>query len=179
MLPAMGDAATNRVQALAGEDGAMTYLVDFAPDSVPCVRWADLERAWDAAHEDAARGRKGLARALLFRGGEAGPMRLALTDRDARCWAGAVDRLLGMNHAYGVAVCLRLLALVELVARAPSLAALCGLAHGRAELHPALLRAAATCRLDSDARLVEGEVQDSLGALAPAPGLAPAPAAGQ
>ena len=168
MLDDMGDATAQRTPVPPGAGGTVVHVVDFAPDTVPSVRWADLERAWDAAHEDAARGRIGLARELLFGAGARGPVRLALADGDARCWAGAVDRLLGLDRAYGIAVCLRLLGLVELLARVPGLLALCGITRGRADLHPALQRAAATCRLDRNARLVEADVRESLGGLAPA-----------
>jgi len=80
---------------------------------------------------------------------------LALADRDACCWADAVDRLLGLRSSYGVSVCLRLLALVDLLARVRWADALCALRHDGADLHPSLLRAAASAPLTAEARFDE------------------------
>jgi hypothetical protein len=159
---------SSAVHVGVGPAGTLTYVLDFAPHATPGVRRADLARAWEAAHAAAASMRWGVARALLFRPAEGTATSLAIADPDARCWAGAVDATLGLDHPYGIAVCLRLLALVELLARAPWLAALYVLDGGAAEFHPALLSAAATCALDSEARLVEGEVRERLRGLASA-----------
>jgi hypothetical protein len=156
------------VQVGVGPQGALTYALDFTPQQTPSVQRADLARAWDAARAAAAAMRWGVARALLFQGADAAPTQLAIADRDARCWAGAVDALLGLDHVYGMAVCLRLLALVDLLARAPWLAGLYALRGGEAEFHPALLAAAATCALDDAAQLDEAEMRDRLAMLAPA-----------
>jgi hypothetical protein len=55
---------------------------------------------------------------------------------------------------YGLSVCLRLLALIEFLARTPWTAGLIDLSH-EAELHPALLRLAAEARLTDDATFDE------------------------
>jgi hypothetical protein len=81
--------------------------------------------------------------------------RLAITDRDACCWSEAVDRSADLGTLAGLALCLRLLALVELLGRSPALGALFELTSDGARLHPALLRAAATQPLDSGARFDE------------------------
>ncbi len=65
---------------------------------------------------------------------------LALADRDACCWADAVDGTIGLRNSYGLAVCLRLLALVDLLARVRWADSLCLLRRDGAELHPSLLR---------------------------------------
>jgi hypothetical protein len=65
-----------------------------------------------------------------------------------------VDRAVGMQTAYGLSVCLRLLALIEFLARTPWTAGLIDLSH-EAELHPALLRLAAEARLTDDATFDE------------------------
>ena len=80
---------------------------------------------------------------------------LALADRDARCWVGAVDRTVGITSASGLSLCLRLLALIDLLARAPWARSLFHLARDGAEFHPALLRAAASAPLTRDARFDE------------------------
>ena len=56
--------------------------------------------------------------------------------RDARCWAGAVDRTVGLGTSYGLALCLRLLALVDLLARARWAIPLFRLERDGADLHP-------------------------------------------
>ena len=69
-----------------------------------------------------ARGRDGATwgavRGFRFRRPDGSYTDLALADRDARCWAGAVDRTAGLTSSYGLSLCLRLLALVDLLARA-------------------------------------------------------------
>jgi hypothetical protein len=159
-----------QVTVAVDAEGALTHVLQIAPEAVPAVQRADLARAWDAARAAAAAMRWGAGRALLFRRADGTPIRLAIADRDARCWAGAVDRLLGLDHVYGVAVCLRLLALVDLIGRAHWLAPLFAVDAGEAVLHPALLAAAASCALDSDARLVEGDVRELLRGITPASG---------
>lgn len=166
MADSSADLPAGRVRVAAGPDGALLYLVDLPPEAMPCVQGGDLDRAWQAARAAASAAQWGVARALLFRRQGGDLARLSLADRDARCWAGAVDRTFGLDHVYGLAVCLRLLALVDLLARAPWLSGLYSVERGEAELHPALLVAAASCRLDSDARLVEGEVRERLRRLA-------------
>jgi hypothetical protein len=77
----------------------------------------------------------------------------------------------GMGTSYGLSLCLRLLALVDLIARAPWAAGFCVLGRGRrgtAELHPALLRAASSPPLTAEARFDESCFRARLAAL-PAP----------
>jgi hypothetical protein len=91
---------------------------------------------------------------------------LALADRDARCWADAVDRTVGIASGYGLSLCLRLLALVELLARAHWALPLLRIERDGADLHPALLRAAASVALSSDARFDETSFRIRLAQLA-------------
>jgi hypothetical protein len=149
-------------------DGILTYLVDLAPESLPPVRGRDLAAAWDAAREAAAGAAWGVARLFRFRRADGGVTDLALADPDACCWAGAVDSTLGIQSSYGLSTCLRLLALVDLLARASWAAGLFALEPGGAELHPALLRAAASAPLTAEARFDETRFRASLGPL-PAP----------
>ncbi|WP_270938515.1 hypothetical protein, partial [Falsiroseomonas oryzae] len=100
----------------------------------------------------ASAGRWGPPRTLMFRREGAEPVVLAIADRDARCWAEAVDRGADLATLPGLALCLRLLALIEVIARAPWLAGLFDLTAQGIELHPALLRAAASMPLDRGAR---------------------------
>ncbi len=136
-------------------DGSLTYLVAVPPEELPPVQRRDLERAWYAAREAALSQRWGVARFFRFQHPDGSVGDLALADPDARCWAGAVEGTIGLRNSYGLSVCLRLLALVDLLARARWADPLCQLQSDGAELHPSLLRAAASMPLGPDARFDE------------------------
>lgn len=143
-------------------DGLVTYLIDLPPESLPAVPRQDLERAWYAAREAAIAQHQGPVRGFRFNRPDGTHSDLALADRDARCWVGAVDRTVGIDNARGLSVCLRLLALVDLLANAPWARKFLHLARDGAEFHPALLRAAATQKLNPDARFDEADFQAGL-----------------
>ncbi len=153
-------------------DGALTYLVDMPPEAMPAVKMRDLAAAWDAARSAALAERWGAARLLRFRNREGGHTDLALTDADAGCWAGAVDAMAGMQTLAGMALCLRLLALVDLLATAAWARGLLHLQRDGAELDPALLQAAATLPLGPDARFESGRIRTVLANRLPAPAAA-------
>ncbi|WP_240791014.1 hypothetical protein [Roseomonas sp. AR75] len=132
--------------------GALAYAIPCPPETLPAVRPDALLAAWGAARAGAAAGRWGPPRTLVFRRGDAEPTVLAIADRDARCWAEAVDRGADLATLAGLALCLRLLALVEVMGRAEFLAGLFDVTPQGVDLHPALLRAAATMPLDPAAR---------------------------
>jgi len=138
-----------------GPDGLLTYMVDHAPEELPLVRGRDLERAWYAARAAAIAADWGAARGFRFRRADGSTVDLALADRDAACWAEAVDGTVGLSSFYGLSVCLRLLALVDLLARAAWAAPLCRLAPDGAEFDHTLLGAAATAPLNADLRFDE------------------------
>ena len=146
----------------AGPDGSLTYLVDMPPEELPAVHRSDLERAWHAARDAAIAQRWGVARFFRFRRDDGSFGDLTLADRDACCWAGAVDVTVGMRNSYGLSVCLRLLALVELLTRVRWADALCQLQRNGAELHPLLLRAAASTPLTPEARFDEAGFRSRL-----------------
>jgi hypothetical protein len=136
-------------------DGMMTYLVDLPPEALPSVGGRDLERAWYAAREAALAEHQGAVRGFRFNRPDGSHTDLALADRDARCWVGAVDRSVGIANASGLSLCLRLLALIDLLAHAPWARSLFHLARDGAEFHPALLKAAASQPLTPEARFDE------------------------
>jgi hypothetical protein len=133
-------------------NGALAYAIPCPPETLPAVRPDALLAAWDAARAGAAAGRWGPPRVLMFQREASEPTVLAIADRDARCWADAVDRGADLSTLPGLAVCLRLLALVEVMPRCPWLIGMFDVTPEGVELHPALLRAAATMPLDSGAR---------------------------
>ena len=133
----------------------MTYLIDLPPEALPPVCRRDLEHAWDAAREAALAQRQGAVRGFRFNRPDGSHTDLALADRDARCWVGAVDLTVGIATAPGLSLCLRLLALIDLLARAPWARPLFHLARDGAEFHPALLKTAASQPLTNEARFDE------------------------
>ena len=75
-----------------------------------------------------------------------------LADRDASCWAGRVGpAIYGMGTRQGLSLCLRLLALIDLLAQSPWALPLMRLARDGAEPDPALWRTAATEPLTPEA----------------------------
>jgi hypothetical protein len=147
-------------------DGTYTYVVNQSPDTLPAVRGRDLEAAWDAARQAALADNWGAPRAFRFRRDDGTVTDLALADPDARCWANAVDRMAGMSTSYGLSIFLRLLALVDLLAQAAWAMRMVHLARDGADLHPLLLRAAATVQLTVDARFDVEAFRARLGPLA-------------
>ena len=120
------------------------HLISAPPSALPTVTRRDLEQAWEAAQ------RSGAAPPRFFRfvpeGGE--PVELLLQDRDAASWAAAVERSAGLSTAYGVSVCLRLLALVAVMAEAGWARAWFVLRRDGAAIRPELWHAAALVTLN-------------------------------
>ena len=147
------------VQVGAAADGTLTYLVALPPEALPPVRLRDLAAAWDAARSAAITARWGTVRLFRFHRADGSVTDLALADPDACCWAGAVDGTVGMQTAYGLSLCLRLLALVDLLGRARWADTMFTVRRDGTEIHPALLHGAATTPLTGDARFDEAELQ--------------------
>ena len=150
------------VRAGPGPDGSLTYLVDVPPEALPPVCRRDLERAWYAAREAAIAQSWGAVRGFRFCRPDGSHTDLALADRDARCWVGAVDGMVGIGTSYGLSLCLRLLALVDLLARVEWALPLVRLERDGAEFHPSLLRTAATTPLTHEARFDETRFRTGL-----------------
>jgi len=154
------------VRAGQSTDGIYTYDVSQSPETLPAVRGRDLEAAWEAARQAALAASRGTPRAFRFRRADGSVTDLALADTDACCWAGAVDRLVSISTSYGLSIFLRLLALVDLLAEARWAGRLVHLARDGADLHPLLLRAAASAQLTVDARFDAAAIRARLGPLA-------------
>ena len=136
-------------------DGSVTYLVAIPPEALPAVGKRDLELAWFAARRAALGQRWGVVRGFRFIRPDGTHTDLGLADPDAACWVAAVDGQVGLGNSHGMSLCLRLLALSELLARASWARPLLKLDRGGADLHPALLRTAATLPLNREARFDE------------------------
>ena len=145
----------------------MTYLIHAAPESLPPVRSGDLAAAWEAARAAAVEASWGQPRLFRFIKPDGSTLDMALADEDACCWAEAVDHSTGMQNPYGLSLCLRLLALVDLLARASWASALYRIGRAGAALDPSLVRTAATAPLTSQAAFDETAFRSRLGGAAP------------
>lgn len=143
------------IRVARAPDGALTYAIPCPPEALPPVAPRDLEAAWEAARAAATAERWGPPRRLLFRRADGQAQELLLADADAACWAEAVDAGHDLGTLSGLATCLRLLALIEVMTRARWLAGLYRLTPTGMDLDPALLRAAAAMPLDAAARFDE------------------------
>jgi len=148
MLGGMKDA----IRLSSHAAGTLRYEVALPPERLPGVSGRDLIQAWEAAREAAAAEAWGQPRAVAFRRADGAIIEVLIADEDARCWAAAVDGMLGLESLYGMAVCFRLLALIEVMATAPWARGLFSLSREGAEIHPTLLAAAARIPLAADAR---------------------------
>jgi hypothetical protein len=138
------------------------YRVAVAPAAMPPVPLRELEAAWDAAHAHSLMADWGAQRSFRFQpeGGEVTD--LDVIDPDARCWAGAVDRVAGLATLGGVSLCLRLLALVHLVATAPWAKTYLSSKRDGTRIDRALMRAAARADLTDEARFDEASLRRNL-----------------
>jgi hypothetical protein len=76
-----------------------------------------------------------------------------------------VDRHTGLTTLYGMSLCIRLLALVDLLASARWTSQLIALEPDGAALHPSLVRLAAAATLNQDARFDEAGFRARLNSL--------------
>jgi hypothetical protein len=139
------------IQVAATADGTLTYLVALPPEDLPAVRARDLDAAWHRARAAAIGAQWGALRLFRFRRADGSHTDLALADPDAACWAAAADTVAPLAGAYGLSLCLRLLALVALMARTPWARPWFTLRRDGADIAPALLAAAAQAPLTREA----------------------------
>ncbi len=151
----------------------VTYLVSAPPEALPQVLPRDLDQAWHQARAAALAETDGPALLLRFACGEDPPTDLALTDTDARCWAEAVDAMRGLDTAAGLSLCLRLLALIDLLARERWAGLHVRLHRDGAEIDQDLLREAAMQPLNRDARFDGRSLHAALSRKLPSPAKVP------
>ena len=138
--------------------GALRHELGVTASALPAVPPSALEAAWEVAHASAEAGLWGPARLIAFEDG----VEIALTDADAACWAEAMARQGRMSSLSDVALCLRLLALVEVLGRARWLRGMFQITADGAEFHPALLSAAARAPLDATGRFEDAPLRAML-----------------
>ena len=159
---------SSQIRIIPTPDGALTYAIPFPPEETPAITARDLLGAWEAARWAAGAEIWGSPRRLIFRRADGEVMELLLADADATCWAEAVDARHGLANPQGLAICLRLLALIEAMGRIACLKGFFALRPSGAELHPALLRAAASLPLDPAGRFDEAGLTALLSRAIPA-----------
>jgi hypothetical protein len=153
-----------------GPHGEILHLVPYLPAALPAVTKRDLEQAWEVARAAALAPPPGSTfprpktHGFRFLEAAAPPLDLVLTDSDAANWADAIDAVASLSTAYGISVCLRLMALYELMATQPWARKWFNLSRAGLEFHPALLQAAALSPLTPTG----GFAETSLRALLPA-----------
>lgn len=137
-------------------DGSRLCLAGLSPEALPPVRGRDLDAAWDAAR--CAGPRRAPPWQVRFQREDGSVTDLRLDDPEASRWAWAAEAEAGLRGCYGLSVCLRLLALLALLAQAPDLSAY---VRG-GDLHPVLARAVATAPLTAEAGLDEAALRARL-----------------
>jgi hypothetical protein len=144
-----------QVSTARGPAGEVLHLISAPPSCLPTVTKRDLEQAWEAAQLNKA------APPRFFRFASAGgpPVELLLQDRDAAAWAASVERSAGLSTPYGVSVCLRLLALVALMADAGWARAWFVLCPDGAKIRPELWHAAALVTLNDSGGFDETDLR--------------------
>jgi len=139
--------------------GALTYAVPVPPEHLPAVPPAELLSAWSLARRAAALHLLGPPRPMRCARPGGDSTEVASADAGGGCWAEAIDAGFGLGTLRGLALCLRLLALIEVLGRVPALAPLFDVTTDGIDLHPALLDAAATMPLDAGARFDEAGIR--------------------
>jgi len=150
-----------------GAQGEVVHLIPFAAPELPSVSRRHLEQAWEAARGaalSAATGKAPMTHGFHFHEDNGPPLDLILADRDAASWTGGVERIADLSTAYGISLCLRLLALVALMGSAEWARPWFTLKRAGANIHPALLQAASLAPLTPTG----GFAETSLRALLPA-----------
>jgi hypothetical protein len=126
--------------AESAPDGSIVRLIPCAPDHLPPVQKRDIEMAWELAQAVRHPGPKQIFRFCA--------LDLVIADPDAAAWAQAVDGTANLATPHGLSLCLRLLALVALMAAQSWVRDWFTLARGGAIIKPALLQAAALAPLN-------------------------------
>lgn len=151
---AMAHEAPPCVEVMEHGDGRLLYRVAMPPATMPPVPVHALEGALDAARAAALGEGDERRRSFRFLGPDGHVADFDIEDRDARIWAAAVDRRADLATLGGLALCLRLLALVHLLATAPWARRYVSRDQG-ARIDRRLLRAAARADLTDTARFDE------------------------
>ncbi len=149
-----------KIRTETGPDGKILHLVPYLPAALPAVTRRDLECAWETARSAALAPPKSTAtHAFRFLQEEAPPFDLLITDTDAASWAAAIDRIASLSTAHGISICLRLLALFQLMATQVWVRQWFILNRAGLEFHPALLQAAALSPLTPTGGFAETTLQ--------------------
>jgi hypothetical protein len=147
--------------------------VPIPPEELPPIEVADLIDAWQAATQaatmalDASPGDYSpTPQGIIFERPDGEETAIHFADRDAACWALAVDRSVGLDDLHGLAVCFRLLGLIDQLAHAVWLRPHFSVGgKDGPEIHPAILKTAAQIGLTREARFDAAQFQKQTQAL--------------
>lgn len=136
-------------------DSTRIIDVPVPPETLPTVTARDLVDAWNAATLAAQHGITAdplESRGIRFQRPDGEELRVVFADIDVACWVNAVDRVMGLDNLHGLAVCFRLLGLIEQMATQPWTRAHFTVGGGGGpDIAPALLRTAAALPLSPEA----------------------------
>jgi hypothetical protein len=149
-----------RIEAFLAPGGEILHVLGAPASALPRVAKRDLEQAWEHAGASPVAAPPRQFRMPTRNGA---PVDLVLRDPDAAAWAAAIERSIGLSTAHGVSVCLRLLALVALMAQSAWARDWFELRRDGARIRPELLHAAALAPLTEEGGFDEA----ALGALLP------------
>ncbi|GAB0113302.1 hypothetical protein [Acidisoma sp. C75] len=150
------------VEVLDPGAGPVLYRVAVPPAEMPPVPVHALEGALDAARSAARQGGETRPRRFRFAAPGGAVADFTISDRDARFWAQAVDRTADLGTLGGLSLCLRLLALVDLLGTAPWAARYLRASPDGPRMDRGLLRAAARTNLTEEARFNEASFRRNL-----------------
>lgn len=134
------------IERSTGPAGEILHLIAGAPPGLPPVARRDLEQAWEAAQIPVE---APPPRGFHFAVPDGPPVSLLVGDPDAASWAASVESCVGLDTSHGVSVCLRLLALVSLMAQSGWARGWFELRRDGAAIRPELLQAAALAPLSA------------------------------
>lgn len=147
-------------------EAPLFHRLAMAPEDLPAVGPSDIMEGWKAATLGAEVGmvlQPGDIEGIEFRW-PGGDSRFLFADLDASCWAAALDRRYGLESLRGIAILFRLLALIELMARADWLRPLFRIGgEDGVRVDPDVLGLASTLPLTASARFDAGTFRRELG----------------
>lgn len=130
--------------------------VPVPPPDLPPVDPHDLIEGWNAATVAAEMGLSAgpeEARGIRFRRPDGEDLGIVFADIDVNCWVSALERTVGLDTLYGLAVCFRLLGMIDQMATQAWTRDFYSVGGGDGpDIDVALLRAAARLPLNDEAR---------------------------
>ena len=149
-------------------DGRKMVCAPFGAQALPPVGISDLGKAWEVASmaaEDGLVTEDTDPEGVVFKDKYGDAIQLEFDDFDALCWATAINRSYGLTTVKGLSLCLRMLALYQVMAESPwALTFFTFDRKNRLKIDKALMAAAAVTQLTADGRFDADGIQRETGA---------------